>query len=87
MYYLYVLQSLRESRKLYVGMTNEFRRRLREHLSGNVHTTKRMLPIKLIFFEGFVAKKDASRRERYFKTSKGKSSLKQIIRESIIKRV
>jgi predicted GIY-YIG superfamily endonuclease len=38
---------------------------------------------QLIFYEAFAAKTDAVRRERYFKTSKGKSSLRQVIRDSI----
>ena len=39
--------------------------------------------MKLIFCEMFIDKADAVRREKYFKTSKGKSSLQQIIRGSI----
>jgi putative endonuclease len=66
-----------------VGRSKDLKRRMTEHTRGKVFTTSRLLPIELIFYEAFYSKKDAIRRERYFKTSKGKSSLKQIIRNSI----
>lgn len=65
-------------------MTSDLKRRMSEHLSGNVHTTYRMGKIKLIFYEAFIDKRDAVRRERYLKTNKGKQSLKQIIRFSVL---
>lgn len=82
MYYVYVLKSLKND-KIYVGRTDNLKRRIQEHKAGKTWTTKRFLPIKLIFCEAFLSKQDAIRRERYFKTSKGKSSLRQIIRESL----
>lgn len=82
MYYVYVLKSIKNN-KLYVGRTEDLKKRISKHKSGKAWTTKRMLPIKLVFYEAFLDKEDAIRRERYFKTSKGKSSLKQIIRESL----
>jgi len=72
------------TKRLYVGRTGDLKRRLQEHLQGKTYTTKRMSNLKLIFYEAFRAKEDSIRRERYFKTSKGKISLKQIIRKSII---
>jgi len=83
MYYVYVLLSEKND-QLYVGRTSDLQKRINEHQTGKVQTTNRLNPMKLIFFEGFIAKADAIRRERYFKTSKGKSSLKQIIRESLV---
>lgn len=82
MYYVYILQS-KINNRLYAGRTDDIERRINEHQQGKVWTTKRMLPIELIFFEAFKNKQDSIRRERYLKTSKGKSSLKQIIRESL----
>ena len=82
MYYVYVLQSLK-NRRLYIGRTENLKRRLREHKAGKIWTTKRMLPIRLIFYEAFLSKQDVIRRERYFKTAKGKSSLKMMLRESL----
>ena len=81
MFYVYVLKDL--TGRLYVGYTRDLRERLKQHKSGKMWTTKRMKEFELIFYEAFKSKEDAIRRERYFKTSKGKISLKQIIRESI----
>ena len=83
MHYVYAIKSLRIINRLYVGRTDNLRERIAEHQAGKTWTTKRMLPIKLVFYEAFLSKDDAVRRERYFKSSKGKSSLKQIIQSSI----
>ena len=82
MYYVYVLLSLKDN-KFYIGFTNDLRRRLREHNSGRNSSTKPRLPLKLIYYEAHLSKVDATRREKYFKTAKGKSSLKQVLRESL----
>ena len=83
MHYVYVLQSLRADQKIYVGRTDDLRERMKQHQNGKTWTTKRMLPIRLVFYEAFLSKGDAIRREGYLKTSKGKISLRQIIRESL----
>ena len=80
MYYVYILKSERR-RRLYIGRTKDLKRRFQEHLNGKIWTTKRMLPIKLIFYEAFINKKDAVRRERYLKTTKGKATLKMMLKE------
>jgi hypothetical protein len=41
------------------------------------------LPFKLLYYEAHSSEEDAGRREKYFKTDKGKSSLKQMIRNSL----
>jgi len=83
MYYSYVLFS-KINKRLYVGSTKNLKQRIEQHRKGKTWTTKRLGNFDLIFYEAFKAKADALRRERYFKTSKGKSSLKQIIRDSMI---
>ncbi len=79
MYYTYTL--LLKNTKIYSGSTNDLKRRLNEHQLGKVLSTKNQRPIELIFYEAFVNKKDAERREKYFKTDKGKKMLKVILRE------
>ena len=83
MYYVYVLQSKRASGGLYVGRTEDLRQRMREHIAGKTWTTKRMLPVELIFYEAFKSKEDTIRRERYLKSSKGKSTLNLMLRNSL----
>ena len=82
MYYVYVLRDFKTD-KSYIGYTSDLERRLKEHKSDNVHTTLRFSESNLIFYEAFVAKEDAVRRESYFKTTKGKKALKLILRESL----
>lgn len=81
-YCTYVLISLKD-KKLYIGSTSNIKQRLTDHFHGNSPSTAPRRPLKLLFCEYFVSKKDALRREKYFKTTAGKKSLKLIIRESM----
>jgi putative endonuclease len=76
-----VLKSQKD-KKLYIGYTTDLKNRFTQHQGGEVESTRYRRPLNLIFYEAFVDKKDAQRREKYFKTEKGKSSLKQMIRFS-----
>ncbi len=58
------------------------KRRLKEHNDGKSSSTKSRRPLKLIYYEAHLSKEDAMRRESYFKTSKGKSTLRQIFRDT-----
>ena len=79
-YYVYILQSLKDG-KLYIGFTQNLKKRIQEHKVGKIASTKTRTPLKLIFFEGYLNKYDALRRESYFKTSKGKRSLNVMLGE------
>ena len=77
MWYVYILQS-RKDGKLYTGLTNDLKRRFYEHNSlrgGNY--TKRNAPFKLIFYEAYSNKKDATIAERFFKSRYGREILKR----------
>ena len=82
MYYVYVLKSQLDG-KLYVGYTVNLKNRLQKHQNGGVLSTSPRRPFELIFYEGYKNMEDAKRRERYFKTSKGKSSLRMMLRDSL----
>ena len=84
MFYTYALYDSGKD-KFYIGYTNNIKRRFREHKLGNVHTTARFSALELIFYEYFASQEDAKRREKYFKTTKGKKSLKLILRDSLKK--
>ena len=81
-FYTYVLLSLKDN-QFYIGYSSNLKQRVKNHFAGKNTSTKPRLPFKLIYFEGHVSKIDAMRREKYFKTEKGKSSLRQMIRESL----
>jgi putative endonuclease len=82
MYYVYVLKSLVDER-LYIGYSANLKSRFRQHQDGGVISTRSRRPLELIFYEGYKSMEDAKRRERYFKTSKGKSSLQLMLQDSL----
>lgn len=82
MYYVYVLFSLKDE-KFYIGFSADVQRRFEEHSQGKNTSTKLRRPFVLLYYEGHYSKADAQRRERYFKTTKGKVTLKQMLRQSI----
>jgi putative endonuclease len=76
MYYVYVLLSLKDA-KLYTGYSCDLRRRIREHYSGASAATKNRRPLKLIYYEAYLAREEAMRRERYLKGGNGRGQLKK----------
>ena len=70
MYFIYVLQSLKDNRT-YVGYTDNVERRLVQHNSGYVKSTKTRTPFKILFTEEFEASAEARRREMYWKSGAG----------------
>ena len=84
MFYVYILDGTKgQRRQFYVGRTRDLKRRYRQHEVGDVWTTRRMASVRLIFYEAFLSKEDATRRERYLKTQKGRSTLKLMLRETL----
>jgi len=81
-YYVYVLQSEKD-RKFYIGCASNIEKRLEEHNSGEVSTTRNRRPLKLIYWEGCLNQKDAASRERYLKTTWGKRYIKSRLKEYI----
>jgi len=83
-YYVYVLQSEKDH-NFYIGCTSDIKKRLEEHNSGKVSTTRNRRPLKLVYWEGCLNQQDATSRERYLKTTWGKryinSRLKQYLTE------
>ena len=79
-YYVYVLQSKTKD-FIYVGFTQDLQRRLREHNNKEELSTKHYAPFELIHYEAYRNIKDAKRREGYFKTTKGKTTLKIMLVE------
>ena len=76
MYYVYILQSIKD-KTLYKGTTSDLKRRLKEHNSGKGFYTSQHYPYKLIYYEAYVLKEDAEARERYLKTSMGMRVMKK----------
>lgn len=76
MHYVYVLQS-QKSNKYYVGYTSRsVTERLNEHNSGKNHFALRNKPFTLVYFEEYVDKNFAMKREKFFKSGHGRKVLK-----------
>jgi putative endonuclease len=64
-----------------LGLSSNLKRRFVEHNSGSEFSTKPYKPFELIHYEAYKNEKDAKRRELYFKITKGKTTLKIMLRE------
>lgn len=78
MYYVYILQS-KKNGHLYIGCTTNLNKRIKLHNSGKVFSTKKCLPIKLIYCEIFLNKDDAFKREQFLKTGWGRNYIKRAL--------
>ncbi len=83
MFYVYALLSNKNG-DLYIGYSTDLKRRFQEHNAGQVTATKAHRPWKLIYYESFRSKLDATAREKQLKGHKAKSDLKIQIKNSII---
>lgn len=77
--YVYVLRSLADG-QFYVGLTRDLRVRLQLHNGGKVPSTRRRIPLELIYWEGCLNESDAAQREKYLKTAWGKRYVKGRLR-------
>jgi len=74
-YYTYVLRSEKDN-DLYIGYTDNLKRRFDEHQKGLVPATKVRRPLILVYYEACLNKERAILREKYFKTGFGRTFLK-----------
>jgi len=75
MYYVYILQSLKDN-NFYVGYSNNLNNRMNQHNLGKIVSTKNRRPLKLVYYEACLNQQDATHREKYLKTSWGKRYIK-----------
>ncbi|OGG54950.1 excinuclease ABC subunit C [Candidatus Kaiserbacteria bacterium RIFCSPHIGHO2_02_FULL_55_25] len=75
MHYTYVLRSKADG-KWYTGCTNDLRKRLRQHNSGQMVATAKRRPFELMYYEACTEQSDAYAREKYLKTGMGKRYIK-----------
>ncbi len=79
MYCVYVLQN--PAGFFYKGHTRDLRKRIQEHnaIEGVLRYTKRKGPWVLVYSVGFATRGEAMKREKYFKSGKGRDFLKEKI--------
>jgi len=79
-YYVYVLRS-KKDQNYYTGYAKDLKKRLHEHNNGLVNSTKHRVPLDLVYFEGCLNQVDATKREKYLKTTYGKRYIKNRIKK------
>jgi len=78
MYFVYILQSLKD-KKLYIGLTEDIEKRINEHNSGKNFSTKSRRPFKLIFYEALPTLEESVEREKFYKTGRGHEIIYKIL--------
>ena len=81
-YCISILQSQKDLR-LYYGITKNLENRLIDHNLGKTGSTRKRRPLRLIFCEFYLSKKDAVRREKYLKSTQGRRMLKVLLRDTL----
>jgi len=79
MYFVYAIKSILRN-YIYVGMSNDLERRLKQHNNGQNKTTKAYSPFILILSEVFETREAARKKEKYFKSGIGKEYLKTLLK-------
>lgn len=79
-FYVYVLES-KKNGNLYIGVTHDLRKRIKEHNQKLNFSTKAYVPWQLIYYEACRNKDDAKRRGGYLKTNQGSRLLKRRLKD------
>lgn len=83
MFYVYLLRSLKDG-DIYVGYSNDLRRRLLEHNTGKSRSTRHRAPFELVYYEAYKAQSDAKWREWQLKRhAQAHSALKGRLKNSL----
>jgi putative endonuclease len=77
MFYVYVVKSQKTGRR-YVGSCENLAIRIRRHNLGHSKATRHGVPWTLVHSETFSNRADAARKERYYKTGRGRDDLDQL---------
>ncbi len=77
-YYVYLLQSEKDG-NFYIGYTTDLRKRVNKHNNGENKATKPFRPYRLIFYEAFLNRIDAKRREVYLKGGYGRKTIRVML--------
>ena len=78
---MFAIKSYTDGR-IYVGMSQNIEKRLKEHNSGKVFSTKGYKPWHLVYSEKCSDRLHARKKEKYYKSGYGKEHLKNIINNS-----
>ena len=77
MFYIYVLQSTKTGRR-YLGSCDNLDERIRRHNLGHSKATRHGIPWTLMHSESFSSRAEATRKERFYKTGRGRDELNRL---------
>jgi putative endonuclease len=82
---MYTVYAIKSGKKdwIYVGMTENLERRLQQHNKGYNTSTKPYAPFDLIYSEQQPTREAARTREKYLKTTTGKSYLRSMFQKPV----
>ncbi|HEY4488331.1 MAG TPA: GIY-YIG nuclease family protein [Candidatus Paceibacterota bacterium] len=84
MFYVYMLKSVKDG-SLYVGYTDDLKRRFVEHNDRRNVSTKNKAPFQLVYYEAYRSRADARHREDMLKRFSGSTvHLKKRIKNSLM---
>ena len=82
--FVYILQS-EKTHKYYIGSTNDLKRRLTEHNSGQTQSLLHQRPLLIVFQKGYERIEDARSVEQKLKKFKSRSIIQKILSDKDIK--
>ena len=73
MRYVYLLRSLSHAKRTYIGITDDLKRRLQDHNSGDSPHTSKYRPWALVTAIAFIDESKAAAFEQYLKSGSGRA--------------
>ena len=77
MHYVYLLESIQDSKQVYVGLTTDLRARFADHNAGRSPHTSKYRPWRLVCYHAFADERRASEFEAYLKSGSGRAFRKR----------
>lgn len=78
MYYVYAIKS-QKNNYIYVGISDNYTRRIKQHNFGYNKSTRPHKPFTLVYLEKFNSRILARQKEKYLKSGSGKEFLKDFM--------
>ena len=66
MYYVYLLRS-KKDQNFYIGYSSDLKKRFKQHINGQVESTKHRQPLELVYYEAYYMEAQAREREEKLK--------------------
>ncbi len=77
MYQVYIFLNEAKTRT-YTGVANDVNKRLAEHNSGKVKSSRPYRPYKIVYTESFATLSEARQKEKFYKSTTGRRRLQKL---------